>query len=352
MIGRLIFYFFKQKTAYEMRISDWSSDVCSSDLDEAPTAVDSNGDAETGTEAPDGSEPSAPTGQRAVITIGGQTEPEEDEDDVVKPLPDRLVTELTAHRTLALRDAVANNSHVAMTMLLHKLCLDTFQHASSTGCLEVSVRHVFFSAQSADLKDSASAKAVADRQEAWKSDLPKDEDALWDWLAALDDASRAALLAHCVSFGVNALYEKVDRYGTGAVSAHGVRRRLDQADRLSRAVGLDMVDVGWRPTVDNYLGRVTKPRILEAVREAKGEQSAQLIDHLKKGDMAKEAERLLDSTGWLPEPLRLSVIEADVEPDAGSEPEALPAFLTDDEESPADDTADPEEEPAHAIAAE
>src|SRR3546814_20852033 len=29
----LIFFFFKQKTAYEMRISDWSSDVCSSDLD-------------------------------------------------------------------------------------------------------------------------------------------------------------------------------------------------------------------------------------------------------------------------------------------------------------------------------
>src|SRR3546814_6498962 len=27
------FFFFKQKTAYEMRISDWSSDVCSSDLD-------------------------------------------------------------------------------------------------------------------------------------------------------------------------------------------------------------------------------------------------------------------------------------------------------------------------------
>src|SRR3546814_11543352 len=29
----VIFFFFKQKTAYEMRISDWSSDVCSSDLD-------------------------------------------------------------------------------------------------------------------------------------------------------------------------------------------------------------------------------------------------------------------------------------------------------------------------------
>src|SRR3546814_1604894 len=31
----LFFFFFKQKTAYEMRISDWSSDVCSSDLTDA-----------------------------------------------------------------------------------------------------------------------------------------------------------------------------------------------------------------------------------------------------------------------------------------------------------------------------
>src|SRR3546814_7190036 len=29
----IFFFFFKQKTAYEMRISDWSSDVCSADLD-------------------------------------------------------------------------------------------------------------------------------------------------------------------------------------------------------------------------------------------------------------------------------------------------------------------------------
>src|SRR3546814_7074831 len=34
-----VFFFFKQKTAYEMRISDWSSDVCSSDL-RAVTAID------------------------------------------------------------------------------------------------------------------------------------------------------------------------------------------------------------------------------------------------------------------------------------------------------------------------
>src|SRR3546814_8640313 len=31
-LDQFVFFFFKQKTAYEMRISDWSSDVCSSDL--------------------------------------------------------------------------------------------------------------------------------------------------------------------------------------------------------------------------------------------------------------------------------------------------------------------------------
>src|SRR3546814_8536592 len=34
-----LFFFFKQKTAYEMRISDWSSDVCSSDLSGLPISV-------------------------------------------------------------------------------------------------------------------------------------------------------------------------------------------------------------------------------------------------------------------------------------------------------------------------
>src|SRR3546814_7128347 len=31
-VGLVLFFYFKQKTAYDMRISDWSSDVCSSDL--------------------------------------------------------------------------------------------------------------------------------------------------------------------------------------------------------------------------------------------------------------------------------------------------------------------------------
>jgi ParB family chromosome partitioning protein len=320
--------------------------------DEAPTVIENDGDPESGSGVAS-SEHSMPTAGRAVITIGGQSEPDADEDDdeVIKPLPDRLLTELTAHRTLALRDALANNPHVALTALLHKLVLDTFRTSSSGGCLEASVRHIFFSVQADDLKDSLSARAITARQEEWKADLPTDEDALWDWLHTLDDASRSALLAHCVSFGVNALHEKVDRYGGAGLSQHSLSRRLGDADRLARAVGLDMVNVGWQPTVANYLGRVTKPRILEAVREARGEQSAQLIDHLKKGDMAKEAERLLSHSGWLPEPLRPSELlhSVDGPNEAADETQALPAFLADDEE---DAAADCDEEHPAMVAAE
>src|SRR3546814_5502526 len=39
----MVFFFFKQKTAYEMPISDWSSDVCSSDLACARGAIDAFG---------------------------------------------------------------------------------------------------------------------------------------------------------------------------------------------------------------------------------------------------------------------------------------------------------------------
>jgi ParB family chromosome partitioning protein len=235
-----------------------------------------------------------------------------------------------------------------MTALLHKLCLDTFQHASSGTCLEASVRHVTMPVQASDLKDSVSANAIAKRQEVWKAELPTDDTALWDYLAASDDARRAALLGHCVSFGINALHEKIDRYG-GGLSVHGIARQLGQANRLARVVGLDMVEAGWRPTVDNYLGRVPKVRILQAVREAKGEQSAQLIDHLKKGEMAKEAERLLKGTGWLPEPLRLPDVDSSTELPAEAEPEgdALPDFLAN-----YDELSDSDEEEPQTIAAE
>ncbi|WP_316195277.1 MULTISPECIES: ParB/RepB/Spo0J family partition protein [unclassified Bradyrhizobium] len=297
------------------------------------------------TSSSDGQESGGPGVQRTAISVAGTaTDTEDDDEDAARPLPDRLITELTAHRTLALRDALAECPAIAFQAVLHNFVLTAFyRFASSGSCLEIGLRTPTFPASAPGLRESASAKAIEARHQSWKARLPKEEKDLWDALTALDGTAQASLFAHCASFAVNAVYEPTNRYNMGRVSAHGVRSRLDQADVLARAVGLDMVQVGWKPTVDNYLGRVTKPRILEAVREARGEPSAQLIRHLKKGDMAKEAERLLDGSGWLPEPLRL--VETASEPvEQESEAGPLPEFLSHDEErEPAADEDRPQE---------
>ena len=318
--------------------------------DEAPSApadLEGGGDGE-------GRAGDAANGEvyRAVVTVGGDAVAPgsaDEEDEVLRPLPDRLMMELTAHRTLALRDALGNDPATAFLAVLHSFVLAIFYRLSSSGsCLEISLRTPPFPAQPPGLKESLSAQSIDTRHADWNARLPKSDDGLWEALIELTGEEQARLFAHCAAFGVNALYEKADRYGGPGISAHGLRQRLVHADVLARATGLDMVAAGWKSTVDSYLGRVTKPRILEAVREAKGERCAQLIDHLKKGDMAKEAERLLDGAGWLPKPLRLVAIDGvAAEPALPGGEDPLPAFL--DGEVLAEEAADPADDEKEAF---
>ncbi|TPN81151.1 ParB/RepB/Spo0J family partition protein [Mesorhizobium sp. CU2] len=291
------------------------------------------------------------------ISVNGKpvaVEPPEEEDDRIRPLSDRVVEDLTAARTIALRNALANDPVMAFVAALHVLVLKSFFVYGSDSCLEVTLQSAKFS-QTQGLGDTVWAKEIEQRHEAWGHDLPKTPAELWAYLVALDEASRQALFAHCVSLSLNAVVQPWNR--RPAAIAH--------ADELARSIGFDMVEAGWTPMVDNYLGRVTKAHILQAVREAKGEQSAQLIDHLKKVDMACEAARLLEGSGWLPEPLRLTVDEA--LPEQGNEAADeviaddavegadidLPAYLTEGAEG--EDTAHEDagiEENRHLDAAE
>ena len=273
-------------------------------------------------------------------------EPEEDEG--IKPLSDRLTAELTAFRTVALRQALGERPDVAFLAVLHALALQTFYHYGLDSCLELTVKSVGFGVQAPGLKDSAAAIALDQRHKGWAAALPKQPEALWEALAGFDTDSRQALFAHCVAQGVNAVFDRYTRRP----------RALVHADQLAHDLDLDVAAAGWTATVDSYLGQVTKARIVAAVREARGERAAERIVHLKKGDMAKAAEGLLAETGWLPEPLRTAghALPEPVKP-AAEVPEVETVEAAEvaeaDEAEPSEAEAfDPDLEPAHAFAAE
>jgi len=216
------------------------------------------------------------------------------DDDGPKPLSERLVMELTAHRTLALRNALGQDSETAFVAVLHALCLSAFYPYAGETCLEITGKSSSFAVQAPGLADCVSAKAITERHDQWTKVLPEDPADLWDVLQDFDQDRQVTLFAHCAGLTVNLVHEPW-RHSKGK-AGHG--------DRLAQAVHLDMVAAGWAPTAENYLARVPKIRILDAVREAKGDQAARHIEGMTKPVMAAEAERLLNGSGWLPEILR------------------------------------------------
>jgi ParB family chromosome partitioning protein len=300
-------------------------------------------------------------GKRATTAIGGSSAPEgiaseEDESDPGKPLSERLVTELTAHRTLALREALANDPDVAFVAVLHALALRAFygnQAYDPGSCLEIEAKSALLSgtAYGPSLGDTQSGQALARMHEAWAIQLPQQPADLWDWLLNLDSDTRSSLLAYCAARTLNAVHQPYDRRPSA----------LAHATRLAQALSLDMA-AQWSPTKETYLGRVTKAQILAALREAKGEATAQSVEHLKKDGMAEAAERLLAGTGWLPVILRTpgpsaaddhSGVQAGdgAAPLNDAAPSDIPAFLTAGDEALTEE-ARQQTDPVYGIAAE
>ncbi len=256
-------------------------------------------------EAPEGAAVGEAEGERPEVEV-----PEEEESGA--PLSERLVLDLTAHRTMALRDALAGHPTVALSAVVHALALFAFYPPyERPGCLEIKGTSTYLDGHAPGIEDTRAGRSIAERHAAWASRVPKAADALWAFVQGLGSGDLLDLLAHCA------------RLTLTAVRAPFARRpgAWAPAARLAEAVGLDMTGY-WTATAASYFGRVTKGRIAEAVREAVSDEAAERIGSLKKPDMAVEAEALLAGKGWLPALLRASVAEP--------EPQAAAPVLADE----------------------
>jgi ParB family chromosome partitioning protein len=225
-------------------------------------------------------------------TADQENRPAKDADGLA-PLSEKLVAELTAYRTSALRNELAQHPATAFIALVHALALATFFEGSEGSCLEITSKSTWLSGHAPGIDESLAGKQTAERHHAWAKRLPQEPEALWTFIHGLSDSERLELLAHCVSLTANAI--RAPRQCSDESESH--------AAILARETGLDMA-AHWQPSAASYFGRVSKERILEAVREGMSAQAAENIARMKKQAMAEAAEAALCGKGWLPPLLR------------------------------------------------
>lgn len=209
------------------------------------------------------------------------------------PLSEKLVADLTAHRTAALRLELAQNPAMALVATVHALAAATFYVGETASCLDIMPRSGPLSSYAPGIEDTVAGRVIAEQHEAWAKRVPQEAEGLWNFIHGLSEAERLSLLAQCVSHTVNAVQAPGHR-GTGR-GAH--------ATVLAQALSLDMTKY-WQPTAAGYFGRVSKERIVEAVSEGVSVEAAGNLATMKKQAMAEAAAERLAGKGWLPAVLR------------------------------------------------
>ncbi|HGC1298533.1 ParB/RepB/Spo0J family partition protein [Pseudothauera nasutitermitis] len=237
-------------------------------------------------------------------------------------MSDRLAQRLSAHRTAALQIEVARHPQVALAALVHgmvqKVLQDSYYgHDLPLGVsLKVQDR---LEGMAPDWPESPAAVALRELQQVAGEGLPQDSAELFAALLAKSQDELARILAVCVASTVDVVTHRAMPHQPG--------------EELAQAVGLDMA-AWWQPSAEGYFKHVPKVAILQAVGEYAPEQVSRLAK-LKKADIASEAERLADGTGWMP-----AIFRAEA-----------PQDVTTDTRADTTDTVAVTDEPAEALAA-
>ncbi|AOV05368.1 ParB/RepB/Spo0J family partition protein [Delftia tsuruhatensis] len=261
---------------------------------------------------------------------GTNNEEGEDADEVptAAPISDRLAQRLSAHRTAALQIEVARHPQVALAALVHGMVQTVLQERHYGHDLPLGVRLTVqdrLEGMAPDWPVSPAAVALREVQQAWGGKLPEDSAELLAALLAMEQGELIKLLAVCVASTVDVVTPRATRQQPGA--------------ELAQAVELDMA-AWWQPSAEGYFRHVPKTAILQAMGEFAPEHVNQLAK-LKKADIASEAERLADGTGWMPAFFKVEGTQEDA-PEEGPQ---------DAQQDGAKEIATVAAEPAEALAA-
>lgn len=208
---------------------------------------------------------------------------------------ERLMLDMTAHRTAAMQAALTDNAHVALALTVHSMVMpifSTYDRASSP--LKLSITETTdsqLSGRASEYEGSPAAETMSAGQDKWGNRVPGgDSVTVYRWLLKQDNDTLMELLAFCAASSLDAM--------------HGRERgSFDMSDALAESLDLDMAD-WWTPTAGKYLGSVSKVQLIEAVTEVESAEAAKPMATMKKGDAVAFAAAKLDGKRWLPSPLK------------------------------------------------
>ena len=199
-----------------------------------------------------------------------------------------LMKDLTSHKTAALQIELAHRPDIALTSMVYSLALNVcYRYTSGSNCIKFSVLQPYLFPDDANipaLQALAAIKATFD--------LPESHRELWDWLLLRSQTEQLELLAFCLAHSIDVVQEDA-------------RLKLPSqhhSEQLSKALDLDMRK-WFAPTADNTFNRLSRQQILEAYTETHGQEHADSLHKLKKGELAIRAEREIGDK-WLPSVLR------------------------------------------------
>ncbi|CAE6842953.1 ParB/RepB/Spo0J family partition protein [Paraburkholderia aspalathi] len=202
---------------------------------------------------------------------------------------EKLLLNLTAHRTAAVQSALAMNPNVALATIVHKLVLDFlytgYLHGASV--VQVSSREAFhdMSRAAPELERNEHASGLREYVQTWRKMLPSNPNELFGWLLEQPQDRLLNLLSVCTALSINGVSRDA---GPNAINA------------IAGALDLNL-SAYWQPTRESYLNHVSKDRIAAVVSEAVSPEEGKRLAKMKKGDAAEAAEKLLAGKNWLPE---------------------------------------------------
>ncbi len=207
----------------------------------------------------------------------------------VSTIPASVVKDLSAHRTAALRCAMAENPKVALAATVHALALPLIDGREYESCLEVSRKSANLAREVAVKEDCTAHAAMADHAAYWGERLPSHPAELWAWCLEQEQDVLLSLLAFCTALSINAIKDKFDK---------DTSPRLIHAAALAENLGLDMA-AHWQPSVAGFYGRLSKAGLITVAQEA-GATLSLVIGNVKKAEAAKHMMEVMAGTNWLP----------------------------------------------------